>query len=93
MPVCEARQVAFIVNDRPDLAAALGRIKAKMFVMPISHDMFFPPSDCEREQKMVPGSELRVVNSIDGHLALFGTDEEYKSQIDRHLGELLALDA
>jgi|TARA_R110001599_G_scaffold141828_1_gene322346 homoserine O-acetyltransferase len=76
-----------------DLAAALGRIKAKMFVMPISHDMFFPPSDCEREQKMVPGSELRVVNSIDGHLALFGTDEEYKSQIDRHLGELLALDA
>jgi len=24
MPVCEARQVAFIVNDRPDLAAALG---------------------------------------------------------------------
>jgi homoserine O-acetyltransferase len=72
-----------------NLEAALGRIKAKTFVMPIDHDMFFPPSDCEREQKLVPNSELRVVRSIDGHLALFGADPGYIGQIDAILRELL----
>ena len=43
-----------------DLAAALGKIKAKMFVMPVSHDMFFPPNECEEDQKLVPNAELRV---------------------------------
>ena len=73
-----------------NLETALGRIKAKMFVMPVDHDMFFPPSDCEREQKMVPGSELRVLRSVDGHLALFGADPDCTAQIDKHLRELLA---
>ena len=77
-------------NTGGDLNAALGRIKAKTFVMPISHDMFFPPSDCEREQKMIAGSELRVLRSVDGHLALFGTDPDCTGQIDKHLRELLA---
>lgn len=73
-----------------DLPAALGRITAKTFVMPISHDMFFPPRDCEREQAMIPGSELRVVHTVDGHLGLFGTDPEFSKQVDQHLTELLA---
>lgn len=74
-----------------DLKAALGRIKAKTFVMPIETDMFFPPADCAAEQKLIPGSELRVIKSIDGHLALFGADAGYAPQIDRHLSELLAI--
>lgn len=74
-----------------DLGAALGRIKAKTFVMPISHDMFFPPADCLAEQKLVPNSEFRPIETIDGHLGLFGTDPTYAAQVDRHLGELLAL--
>ena len=73
-----------------DLAAALGRVTAKMFVMPISHDMFFPPDDCAAEQALVPGSELRVIDTISGHLGLFGVDPEYMPQVDRHLNELLA---
>ncbi|MCZ2103634.1 MAG: alpha/beta fold hydrolase [Comamonadaceae bacterium] len=73
-----------------DLKAALARVKAKMFVMPISHDMFFPVADCEAEQKLVPGSELRLIHTIDGHLGLFGTDPEYAKQVDKHLTELLA---
>ncbi|MFT5394979.1 MAG: homoserine O-acetyltransferase [Gammaproteobacteria bacterium] len=73
-----------------DLAAALGRITAKMYVMPISHDMFFPPTDCEIEQQLVPNSELKIINSIDGHLALFGTDPDCQAQIDTVLKELLA---
>ncbi|MDP3289949.1 MAG: hypothetical protein Q8M64_16715, partial [Methyloversatilis sp.] len=73
-----------------DLKAALGRIKAKTFVMPISTDMFFPPADCAAEQKLIPNSELRVLNTIDGHLGLFGTDAGYTEQVDKHLRELLA---
>ena len=72
-----------------DLTAALGRITAKTFVMPINEDMFFPVRDCEAEQKLVPDSELRVIDSVAGHLGLFGFEEGYMPQIDRHLGELL----
>lgn len=72
-----------------DLAAALGRIKAKTFVMPISHDMFFPPADCLAEQRLIRGSEFRPLASIDGHLALFGTDQALLSQLDAHLMALL----
>ncbi len=76
-----------------DLSAALGRITAKTFVMPVDEDMFFPPRDCAAEQKLVPGSELRVIESAGGHLGLFGFDEGFMPQIDRHLGELLSSSA
>ena len=75
-----------------DLAAALGRITAKTFVMPIDEDMFFPPRDCITEQEMIAGSELRVIEDIGGHLGLFGIAPTYMPQVDRHLGELLATD-
>lgn len=74
-----------------DLAAALGRIKAKVFVMPIDEDMFFPPRDCQAEQALIPNSEYRVVRSLWGHLALFGPDAGYVEQVDAHLRELLAI--
>ncbi|WP_027016355.1 alpha/beta fold hydrolase [Comamonas composti] len=73
-----------------DKAKALGRIRAKTYVMPITSDMFFPPSDCLAEQHLIPGSSFRPIQSIDGHLALFGTDAEAIAQIDAHLQELLA---
>ncbi len=72
-----------------DLAAALKRITAKTFVMPISEDMFFPVRDCTYEQKLVPNSELRVIDSISGHLGLFGLEPTYIEQVDQHLKELL----
>lgn len=73
-----------------DLQTAMKRIKAKMFVMPIDEDMFFPVRDCEAEQKMIPNSELKVIKSICGHFGLFGAEgEEYFNQVDRHLNELL----
>jgi homoserine O-acetyltransferase len=73
-----------------DLDAALGRITAKTFVIPIDEDMFFPIRDCQAEQEHVKGSELRVVNDVLGHLGLFGVSPTYMPQIDQHLGELLA---
>ena len=73
-----------------DLRAALGRIKAKTFVMPISSDMFFPPADCQAEWRLIPDAEFRPIQTIDGHLALFGADPGAIGQLDKHLGELLA---
>jgi len=73
-----------------DLAAALDRITAKTFVMPIDEDMFFPPRDCKAEQELIKNSEFRVVEDILGHLGLFAVAPSYIPQIDRHLNDLLA---
>ncbi len=72
-----------------DLGAALGRISARTFVIPFSHDRVFPAGDCEAEQELVPGSELRTVESVWGHYAWGITDAETR-QVDRFLTELLA---
>jgi len=76
-----------------DLRKALSRIKAKVFVMPINEDMFFPVRDCAFEQELIANSELRVINSFWGHFGLFGVEPEFGQQVDRHLNELLAIPA
>ena len=73
-----------------DLAAALGRITAKTFVMPIDEDMFFPVRDSAAEQAMVPGSELRVLHTVAGHFGLFGFEQSYLDEVDGNLNELFA---
>jgi homoserine O-acetyltransferase len=73
-----------------DLAAALGRIKAKTFVMPVSTDMFFTVADCQAEQAMIAGSELRVMQSDWGHIGVMGMDPGYLQQVDEALQALLA---
>jgi homoserine O-acetyltransferase/O-succinyltransferase len=72
-----------------DLAAALGRITAKVFILPISEDMFFPVRDHAAEQALIKNSELRVVDDVLGHLGLFAVNPEFMPQIDQHLRELL----
>jgi homoserine O-acetyltransferase/O-succinyltransferase len=74
-----------------DLRAALSRIKAKTFVMPMSSDMFFPPADCKAEWRLIPNAEFRPIETIDGHLALFGADPKAIAQIDSSLKDLLAV--
>lgn len=73
-----------------DLRAALGRIKARTFVIPMSSDMFFPPADCQAEWRLIPNAEFRPIQTLDGHLALFGTDPNVIGQVDQHLNDLLA---
>jgi hypothetical protein len=75
-----------------DLEAALARITAKTFVMPIDEDMFFPVRNCRAGQEMIKGSGLRVVNDVLGHLGLFGVAPTLMPPIDQYLGELLATD-
>ena len=73
-----------------DLGAALGRITAKTFVLPIDEDQLFPVRDCRPEQELIKDSELRVIGDLGGHLGLFGTAPTYMPQVDQHLTELLA---
>lgn len=73
-----------------DLAAALGRITAKTTVMPISHDLFFPLAEAEADCRLIPGADLRVINSVEGHMGLNGFEPGYIAQVDRHLSDLLA---
>ncbi|USQ80303.1 alpha/beta fold hydrolase [Ornithinimicrobium faecis] len=77
-------------NTDGDLVAALGRVTAKVFVMPHDEDMFFPVRDAEAEQKLTPNSELRVLHTIAGHFGLFGFEESYLAEVDDNLKELLA---
>ncbi|MFM7552880.1 MAG: alpha/beta fold hydrolase [Actinomycetota bacterium] len=76
-----------------DLAAALGRIEAVVYAMPISEDMFFPPRDVAAEVALVPKGELRVIESLDGHMGLIATDPGYLPQVEANLRELLAREA
>ncbi len=72
-----------------DLAAALARITAKTMVMPISHDLFFPPNECEADSQLVPGAQFRMIHSPEGHMGLNGFEPDYMRQVDRYLTELL----
>lgn len=74
-----------------DLAAALARITAVTYVMPINEDMFFPVRDVAAEQALISGSTLRVIEDISGHLGLFAVNPAFMPQIDAALGELLAI--
>ncbi len=73
-----------------DLAEVLAQIKAKTCVIAIEGDLMFPPSDCEAESRCIPDSEYRMIETTDGHFALFGTDLNYLNQVDECLKELLA---
>jgi len=55
--------------------------------------MFFPPSDCQAEWRLIPDAELRPIQTVDRHLALFGADPNAIGQLDKHLSELLATKA
>jgi homoserine O-acetyltransferase len=73
-----------------DLDAALGSIIARTFVMPIDTDLCFTVADASADHERIPGSELRVLQTASGHLAIFGFDQPFVEQVDRHLAELLA---
>lgn len=78
-------------NTGGDLETALKSIKAKTFVLAISHDMFFPPHECEADQKLIPDSQFRLIESKEGHFALNGFESKYMEQVDACLRELLSL--
>jgi len=72
------------------LKTALAKITSRVSVIAIKEDAFFPLEDIEDEQRMIPNSDLKVITSNWGHLALFGVDPSYNASIDDHLKALLA---
>lgn len=75
-----------------DLAAALGRIKAKMIVVAFGNDMFFPPADIAAEANLIDGAEYRVIDSLFAHFAMFCLSDADKAAIDKVFSDLLASD-
>lgn len=75
-----------------DLAAALGRIEAKMFNIAFAGDMMFPPHDIQAETEMISGAEFRVVDSPWAHFAMFCLNDQDREAIDGHLADLLAIE-
>ena len=79
-------------EDQGSLPKALGRIKARVLVMPSRTDMYFPPEDSQEEVTHLKRGELRVIESIWGHMAGGGggtrADDDYvKAEIKRFLLE------
>jgi len=72
-----------------NLKEALERIKAITYVIAFSDDMLFPLEDCEYEQKMIPNSKLRVVNTLWAHFGMFCVTSNEKDQIDKIITDLL----
>ncbi|HSV47379.1 MAG TPA: alpha/beta fold hydrolase, partial [Ramlibacter sp.] len=52
-----------------DLGAALRSIEARTLLMPISHDLIFPPQDFELAQTLIPRCESQLLYSHWGHRA------------------------
>jgi homoserine O-acetyltransferase len=61
------------LSDNPiyqrDYAAAMANIQAKTLVISSQSDLYFTPSDCEREASMIPQAEYQSIPSIWGHRA------------------------
>lgn len=88
----EKMAAADVSHGRGDnLEAVLSGIKTKVFILSIEGDLMFPPADSEIEHKMIPGSEHHVLQTMDGHFAIFGTDAAFIEQVDSHLKMLLAM--
>ena len=78
-------------NTHGDLSKALGRIKARTTVVAFSDDMFFPPEDIEAEQRLIPGSKYRLIDTKWAHFAMFCLSASDKEQIDACIGDILAV--
>ena len=52
-----------------DFDRALAAIEARAIVMPGATDLYFPPADSGYEVSRMPNAELRIIDSLWGHLA------------------------
>lgn len=71
------------------LEDSLGKISAKMFIMPFEEDMFVPVKDCEVEQQLIPNSELHPIPTLLGHFGMLGLFQEDFKYINNCLEKLL----
>lgn len=83
------------ISDNPsfggDFERALAAIEARTIVMPVSTDLYFPPEDSRREVAALKRGELRVIESLWGHVAA-GPDRNAAATaaIESAINDLLA---
>jgi homoserine O-acetyltransferase len=61
--------LAHDVADGGDLAAVLGRVRARTAVVAGSHDLYFTPADLAADAARIPGASLQRIESLLGHRA------------------------
>ncbi|MCY7305577.1 MAG: alpha/beta fold hydrolase [Rhodoferax sp.] len=61
--------VSALAPPHEGLAGALGRVTARVIVMPCDHDQYFTPDENRIEASLVARAELRVIESTAGHCA------------------------
>jgi homoserine O-acetyltransferase len=64
-----ANDVATAAGCPGDLAAALGRIRARTTLLAGSHDLYFTPEDIAAEAALIPGAVFGLIPSQLGHRA------------------------
>ena len=69
---------------------ALKSIRAKTILMPCNQDLYFRTEDNEYENKLIPRSSLRPIDSPYGHCAANpGNDKHFEKKLDKNISELL----
>ena len=64
-----ACDVAAAAGCAGNLAAALGRVRARVSVLACRQDLYFTPADCAAEAALIPGATFAVIDSVLGHRA------------------------
>jgi homoserine O-acetyltransferase len=83
--------VAAAAGCGADLAAALGRIRARTSVIAGSHDLYFTSEDCRAEAALIPGARFATLPSTLGHRAGNPRDNPVEQHwIRRAVEELMA---
>ncbi|MGW6778818.1 alpha/beta fold hydrolase [Brucella pseudogrignonensis] len=72
-----------------DLGKALGAITADTIIMPCSSDLYFPPEDAAQEAAQIARAELRILQSVWGHVAGEGLNETDTRFIEAAITDLL----
>ena len=72
-----------------DFDGALAGIAARAIILPGATDLYFRVADSEYEVSKMPNAQLRVIDSLMGHVAGSGADPVGKAAIDRAISDLL----
>ncbi|ACK73071.1 alpha/beta hydrolase fold protein [Gloeothece citriformis PCC 7424] len=72
-----------------DIAEALGRIKAEMFVYAFTGDRMFQPEECKVDSQRIPNAKFEEIGGVSGHLTTFGLTEKDRQVMDEILTKLL----
>ena len=75
---------------RNNYIKALKAIRAKTILMPCNQDLYFRTEDNKYENKFIPYSSLRPIDSPYGHCAANpGNDKNFEKNLDKNINELL----